>query len=108
MQRIEKNVGINAPQSAVWEALTNTSSIRQWMGAPEMRIEAVSDWKVAAPIRISGFLHGAFENKGTILRFEPAQVLCYTHMSSLSRLPDEPQNYSTLASSWQRQRVECH
>jgi uncharacterized protein YndB with AHSA1/START domain len=95
MQRIEKNVSIDAPRSVVWEALTNPSFIPQWMGTQEMRIEVSSDWQVAAPIIITGFHHAAFQNKGTILRFEPEQVLCYTHLSSLSRLPDESQNYST-------------
>ena len=96
MQRIEKNVIINAPRSVVWDALTNSSSIQQWMGVPEMRIEIISDWKVASPIRITGFHHIAFQNKGTILRIEPEHMLCYTHLSSLSHLPDEPQSYSML------------
>ena len=96
MQRIEKHVIIDALRSAVWEALTNPSSIRQWMGGPEMRIEISSDWTVAGPLLITGFHHVAFQNKGTILRVEPEHILCYTQLSSLSRLPDEPQNYATL------------
>ena len=37
-----------------------------------------------------------FEGKGIVLRFEPEQTLCHTQLSSVSRLPDEPQSYSTL------------
>ena len=96
MQRIEKTVIINAPRADVWDALTNASSIPQWMGAPELRIEVSSTWTVGQPLVITGVLHGTFENAGTILRFEPEHVLCYTHLSSLSRLPDEPQNYCRL------------
>ena len=96
MQRIEKHVSINAPRSDVWEALTNPASIPQWMGGPEMRIEVISDWQVDTPIVITGWHHAAFQNTGIILRFEPEHVLCYTHLSSLSRLPDEPQSYAHL------------
>jgi uncharacterized protein YndB with AHSA1/START domain len=96
MQRIEKNVIINATRSAVWNALTNPDSIRQWMGEPEMHIEVITGWKVGGPILITGFHHVSFQNKGTILRFDPEQVLRYTHLSSVSHLPDEPQNYSII------------
>jgi uncharacterized protein YndB with AHSA1/START domain len=96
MQRIEENVIINATRSAVWDALTDPDSIRQWMGEPEMHIEVITDWKVGEPILIAGFHHVSFQNKGTILRFDPEQVLRYTHLSSVSLLPDEPQNYSII------------
>lgn len=97
MQRIERNVIIKATRSAVWDALTDPGSIREWMGEPEMRVEIITDWKVDEPILITGFHHVAFENKGTILCFEPERILRYTHLSSLSRLPDEPQNYCVLS-----------
>lgn len=96
MQRIEKHISIDASQSAVWAALTNPASIRQWMGGPEMGLAISTDWTVAGPLLITGFHHAAFQNRGTILRFEPEQTLCYTHLSSLSRLSAESQNYSTL------------
>jgi uncharacterized protein YndB with AHSA1/START domain len=96
MHRIEKKVIINAPRSTVWDGLTNPASMQQWMGTPKMRLQIISSWKVAEPILITGLLHGAFENKGTIVRFEPEHRLCYTHLSSSSRLPDEPQNYAVL------------
>jgi uncharacterized protein YndB with AHSA1/START domain len=96
MQRIEKHVIINAPRSTVWDGLTTPSALQQWMGTPEMRIQIISTWKVAEPLLITGVLHGPFQNKGTIVRFEPEHRLCYTHLSSASRLPDEPQNYALL------------
>ena len=96
MQRIEKQVIIDAPRSAVWEALTNPASIRQWMGGTALGIAISTDWKVGGPLLVTGFHHAAFQNRGTILRFEPQELLCYTHLSSLSRLSDEPQSYSTL------------
>jgi uncharacterized protein YndB with AHSA1/START domain len=96
MQRIEKNVVIDAPPSAVWDALTNPDSIRQWMGEPEMNVEVITDWKVGQPILIMGFHHVPFQNKGTILRFDPERALQYTHLSSVSDLPDEPQSHSII------------
>jgi uncharacterized protein YndB with AHSA1/START domain len=96
MQRIEKSVGIDAPRSVVWDALTNPAIIPEWMAVPEMRLEVSSDWQADAPILFTGFHHATFRNTGTILRFDPEQILCYTQMSSISRLPDEPQSYSAF------------
>jgi len=36
------------------------------------------------------------ENKGIVLKYEKEKRLIYTHLSSLSRLPDKQENYSTL------------
>ena len=96
MQRIEKQVIIDAPRSVVWAALTDPTSIYQWMGGAELGLEISTDWTIGGPLLITGFHHVAFQNRGTILRCEPEQALCYTHRDSLSQLPDEPQNYSTL------------
>lgn len=96
MHQIRKQIIIAAPRPAVWDALTNPDSIRQWMGAPEMRIEVITDWKAGEPILITGFHHVAFENKGAILQFDPEKALRYTHLSSVSRLPDEPASYSVI------------
>jgi activator of Hsp90 ATPase-like protein len=42
-------------------------------------------------------LHGIpFVNNGRVLQFEPKQVLSYSHLSSISRLPDKPENYTVL------------
>ena len=97
MERIEKQVVITAPQSAVWQALTNTASLQRWMGAPEMRLAIGADWTAGGAIVITGYLHGAFRGWGTIVRFEPEEYLSYTQLSSLSRLPDVPASYYTVA-----------
>lgn len=96
-QRIEKTITIKAPPSAVWDALTNPDRIKEWMGEPEMGIEIITDWKAGSPIVIKGFHHIKFENKGTVLQFDPEKGLQYTYLSSLSRLPDKPENYTTIA-----------
>lgn len=96
---IEKTVLINAPASRVWEYLTHPERMTQWMGEPEMRIEVITDWEVGKTIIIRGFHHADFENKGIVLQFEPNKLLQYNHLSSVSRLPDESENYSIITFS---------
>jgi hypothetical protein len=66
------------------------------MGEPEMQIEIETNWKLNSPIIIRGYHHVRFENRGVVLEFEKDKRLCYTHLSSVSRLPDIPENYSKL------------
>lgn len=91
----KKTVHINAPISKVWEALTDTELMKKWMS--ESDIQIITDWVVGNPMLIRGKLHGVkFENKGTVLTFEPEKRLRYSHLSSLSRLPDRIENYSVM------------
>jgi uncharacterized protein YndB with AHSA1/START domain len=96
-RRIERTVTINAPPSVVWRALTCPDLMKQWMGEPEVKIEILTDWKVGEKIIVKGFHHAEFENRGTVLHFEPDSMLRYSHLSSLSKLPDKPENYSVVA-----------
>jgi uncharacterized protein YndB with AHSA1/START domain len=92
---VTKTVNINAPTSKVWEILTNPELMKKWMFETEINI--ITDWKVGNPIVIRGNLDGKkFENNGTVLQFELEKILQYSHLSSLSRLPDKPENYSVL------------
>ncbi len=95
-QPIEQHLVISAPPAAVWDALTNTAVMPKWMGEAEMGISVHADWIDGKTISIRGFHHARFEAKGIVLAFEPMTLLRYTQMSSISRLKDEPQNYSTL------------
>jgi uncharacterized protein YndB with AHSA1/START domain len=93
---IEKTVVINALATNVWKALTQPFLMKQWMGEEEMNLHIQTSWAVNSPITISGFHHLPFVNKGTILEFNEEKVLSYSQNSSLSRLPDEPENYSVI------------
>jgi uncharacterized protein YndB with AHSA1/START domain len=95
-QQIDKTIIIKALPSVVWKTLTDPDSIKQWMAEPGMAFEITTDWKVGNPIVIKAFHHIPFENKGTVLQFEPGKVLRYNYLSSLSRLPDKPESYSTI------------
>jgi uncharacterized protein YndB with AHSA1/START domain len=92
---VSKTVQIDAPISRVWDSLTNPEIMKKWMS--ETEIEILTDWKVGSPFTIRGRLHGIkFENMGKVLQFEPEKLLQYSHLSSLSRLPDKLENYAIL------------
>jgi len=91
---------INATLAKVWEGLTSPQQMAKWMA--ESEIEIITSWQVGSPIIIRGDLHGIpFENTGRVLQFEPEKVLRYTHLSSLSNLPDEINSYSVIEFSLQ-------
>jgi uncharacterized protein YndB with AHSA1/START domain len=92
----EHRVVIQASPARVWTWLTDPGQMQRWMGEPEMGVEVETDWAVGRPIVVRGFHHLAFENRGTVLCFEPGVRLRYTHLSSLSQLADEPGSYSTI------------
>jgi hypothetical protein len=61
-----------------------------------MQVEVHTDWAVGSRLTVSAFHHARFVNSGTVLQFEPPQVLRYNLLSSLSRLPDKPENYTVF------------
>ena len=94
---MSKTVHINAPTSHVWQMLTTPELMKKWMMS-DIDIEIVTDWKVGSPFEIRGTMNGKdFENKGIVLQFEPDRALQYSHLSSLSRLPDQPENHAIVA-----------
>ena len=75
---IENSVTIDAAPSEVWRALTDPDLMKQWMAEPVMGVEIFTDWKVGSPIIVKGHHNNVdFENKGTILEFEPKSILRY-------------------------------
>jgi uncharacterized protein YndB with AHSA1/START domain len=94
---MNKTVQINGTTSQVWQMLTTPELMKKWMMS-DIDIEIITDWKVGSPIEIRGTMNGKdFENKGTVLQFEPERALQYSQLSSLSRLPDRPENYAVVA-----------
>ncbi|HET7371652.1 MAG TPA: SRPBCC domain-containing protein [Gammaproteobacteria bacterium] len=92
----ERLIAVKASPRHVWRFLTDVELMKAWMGEPEMALEIETTWAVGSRIAISGFHHAAFQNSGTVVAFEPDERLAYTHLSSLSRLPDRPENHTTL------------
>ena len=84
---------INAPVSKVWDALTKPELIKQYLFGTEVD----TDWQVGSPITYRGVWEGKpYEDKGTILRFEPEHTLQYSHFSPLAGEQESPENYHTV------------
>ncbi len=86
----EASIAVNVPISKVWEALTDSRIIKEYMFGTTV----VSDWKEGSPIKWKGEWQGKeYEDKGVILKLEPQRELKYSHFSPLSGLPDTEENY---------------
>jgi len=89
----EASITVAAPREQVWKALTDPGLIKEYF----LGTNVETTWRVGDPITYSGEYNGkAYEDKGTILAFEPLQVLKTTHYSPSSGLPDSPGNYHTV------------
>ncbi|HYF02128.1 MAG TPA: SRPBCC domain-containing protein [Patescibacteria group bacterium] len=93
---LKKEILIDADAEAIWLHLTQPELMKKWIGEPQMNIEIETNWRVGSPIIISGFHHVKFKNEGIILQYEPNKLLKYTHLDSVSRLPDIPENQTIL------------
>ncbi|MFO0322108.1 MAG: SRPBCC family protein [Bacteroidota bacterium] len=90
---LNKTISIKATTSEVWKALTNPDLIKQWLFGTKV----ISDWKVGEPILFTGNWQGTdYEDKGTILKFDPEKVFQYNYWSGFSGKPDVPENYSVI------------
>ncbi|HUI89607.1 MAG TPA: SRPBCC domain-containing protein [Anaerolineales bacterium] len=89
----QASVNINAANDKVWNALVDPRAISQYMFGTHV----ISDWHEGSSIIWKGEWQGRpYEDKGTILQFEPGRKIRYTHFSPLAGLPDLPENYHTV------------
>jgi hypothetical protein len=66
---------------------------------PETVVFRTNGLSVGSPIVHRGEYQGQpYVDQGTILAFEPDTLLVHTHWSSVSGVPDVPENYQTV--SW--------
>lgn len=94
VQASQVRTTINAPPTAVWKALTNASSLKQFFFGSDI----VTDWRIGSPIRFRGDWKGKpYEDKGTIQSFDVDRRLAFTHWSPLSKLEDKPENYHIVS-----------
>jgi uncharacterized protein YndB with AHSA1/START domain len=78
---------INAPAEQVWQALTRPELVKKYF----FNTDLVTDWKVGSPLFFRGEWDGkAYEDRGTVLSFEPMRSFSYNYWSSFSGFPDEP------------------
>jgi uncharacterized protein YndB with AHSA1/START domain len=99
------SITINAPCTKVWDALTNPEAITQYMFGTHV----VTAWREGSPIYWKGEWQGkSYEDKGTILRFEPTRILQFSHYSPLTGLPDKPENYHTVTIEISGEGTQTH
>jgi uncharacterized protein YndB with AHSA1/START domain len=87
------SINIEAPISEVWDALTKPEIIKQYFFGTDTQ----TDWVPGNPIKFSGEWEGkSYEDKGTVLNFEPHKLLRYNYWSSMSGIEDKPENYVVI------------
>ena len=87
-------IHINASSTKVWDALTTPQMIKKYLFGTEV----TTNWQVGSPIIYKGIWQGKpYEDKGRVLQNEPGSLLVSTFWSSLSGVPDAPENYKTVS-----------
>jgi uncharacterized protein YndB with AHSA1/START domain len=95
--KFSDEVVLEKSASVVWQHLVNLRSMAEWLGGDDYSVEVETTWIPGSAIVIRGRHHLSFENRGVVLAFQQCQQLSFTHLSSLSRLPDQPSSYTTLS-----------
>jgi uncharacterized protein YndB with AHSA1/START domain len=81
------SLDIRAPLSSVWDAITKPEIVKQYFFGTNL----VTDWKVGSPLFFRGEWQGkTYEDRGTVLSFQPMKSLSYNYWSSFSGLEDDP------------------
>jgi uncharacterized protein YndB with AHSA1/START domain len=89
-------IDFKASKARVWKALTDPADIKQYFFGTTI----ITEWKIGGPIRFVGEWEGkSYEDKGTVLKFEPESMLQYDYWSSMSGKEDKPENYQTITYS---------
>ncbi len=90
---VKVSIIINASPAKVWEALTKPEMIKQYLFGTEV----ISDWKVGSSITYKGEWQGkSYQDKGTILKLVPEELFESTYWSSMTSIPDLPENYKKV------------
>lgn len=80
---------IRATIEEVWDGLTNPRIVRQYFFGTELS----ADWRRGGLLYFRGTYEGRpYEDRGTILDFEPPRLLRFSYWSNLSGVPDLPEN----------------
>lgn len=86
-------IEIRASAAEVWKGLTDPEIIKRYF----FGTEASSDYTKGSPIYFRGEWEGkTYEDKGTILEVAENSLLRYNYWSSMSGMPDIPENYAVI------------
>src|ERR1700749_2065956 len=90
---LETSLTINAPAALVWKALTDPEIVKQYFFGTDQQ----SDWQKGGDIIWTGAWDGkTYRDHGKILDIVPGGYLKYSYWSSMSNLPDIPENYQEV------------
>jgi uncharacterized protein YndB with AHSA1/START domain len=83
------SLDIRAPLSSVWDAITKPEIVKQYFFGTNL----VTDWTVGSPLFFRGEWGGkAYEDRGTVLSFQPTKSLSYNYWSGFGGLEDTPES----------------
>lgn len=72
----------------MWRALTKPALVKQYFFGTNLE----TTWQIGTPIFFRGEWDGkAYEDRGTVLGFEPERALSYNYWSSFSGHEDKPE-----------------
>jgi uncharacterized protein YndB with AHSA1/START domain len=87
------DVVVDASREAVWEALTSPDQVEKYFFGTRLS----TDWQVGSPLTFRGEWKGqAYEDRGTVLAFDPPRSLSFNYWSSFSTIEDTPDNRQIL------------
>lgn len=87
MHEFSVDILVGAPRQVVWEALTNPDLVKKYFFGTQLS----TDWCVGSPLTFRGEWNGqAYEDRGTVLAFEPPRTLSFNYWSSFSGTDDTP------------------
>lgn len=87
-------INIQASAKKVWQWITRPELVKLYFFGTDL----VTTWEVGSPIYWRGqWEEQAYEDKGTVLQFEPEQYLEYDYFSSWSQLEDKRENYQIIS-----------
>jgi uncharacterized protein YndB with AHSA1/START domain len=85
--RSSASIVVAASRQRVWDALTKPELVKQYFFGTNL----VTDWTVGSKIFFRGEYEGkVYEDKGTVLSFEPMHALSFNYWSAFSGLEDTP------------------
>ena len=86
-------ISINASTQQVWDALTNPELVKLWQYGSEL----TTDWKPGSSIRFrTAWEDKVFEQWGSVLTFQPAELIRYSLFAPRPGLEDKPENYFVM------------
>jgi uncharacterized protein YndB with AHSA1/START domain len=90
-----KIIEISASTGDVWRMLTEPEQIAKWMDGA--RVESM--WEPGSSITFTGTMpnfNRKYRDRGTVLAVDVEKFLQYSHWSEMTRLPDIPENRTTI------------